>query len=148
MPQDFRMRSTYGAVAGSTLEDWPISYADMEPWYEKAEREIGVSGDVEPDPFKGPRRNPLPMPPLQPRPREYEILKPAALRLGLHPFDTPLLINSVPAGRPLGLHADPVVRRLRVRDERQERHPQHRDPARARDRATPGCGPSARSRKC
>lgn len=96
MPQDFRMRSTYGAVVGSTLEDWPISYDDMEPWYEKAEREIGVSGDVEPDPFKGPRRSPLPMPPLLPRPREYEILKPAALRLGLHPFDTPLLINSVP----------------------------------------------------
>jgi choline dehydrogenase-like flavoprotein len=96
MPQDFRMRSTYGPVAGSTLEDWPISYEDMEPWYEKAEREIGVSGDVGPDPFKGSRRSPLPMPPLQPRPREYEILKPAALRLGLHPFDTPLLINSVP----------------------------------------------------
>ena len=96
MPQDFRMRSTYGAVEGSTLEDWPIGYDDMEPWYEKAEREIGVSGDVGPDPFKGPRRNPLPMPPLDPRPREYEILKPAALRLGLHPFDTPLLINSVP----------------------------------------------------
>ena len=96
MPQDFRMRSTYGRVEGSTLEDWPIGYEDMETWYEKAEREIGVSGDVGPDPFKGPRRNPLPMPPLDPRPREYEILKPAALRLGLHPFDTPLLINSVP----------------------------------------------------
>lgn len=96
MPQDFRMRSSYGAVEGSTLDDWPISYEDLEPWYEKAEREIGVSGDVEPDPFKGPRRSPLPMPPLQPRPREYEILKPAAQRLGLHPFDTPLLINSVP----------------------------------------------------
>jgi choline dehydrogenase-like flavoprotein len=36
------------------------------------------------------------MPPLTPKSREYEILKPAALRLGLHPFDTPLLINSVP----------------------------------------------------
>src|SRR5689334_6635107 len=27
--QDFRMRSTYGPVEGSTLEDWPISYADL-----------------------------------------------------------------------------------------------------------------------
>jgi choline dehydrogenase-like flavoprotein len=96
MAQDFRMRSTYGAVEGSTIEDWPISYDDMEPYYERAEYEIGVSGDVEPNPFKGPRRKPLPMPPLNPRPREYDILKPAALRLGLHPFDTPLLINSVP----------------------------------------------------
>ncbi len=100
MPQDFRMRSTYGAVPGSTLEDWPISYDDLEPYYEKAEYEIGVCGDVEPNPFKGPRRKPLPMPPMAPKSREYEILKPAALRMGLHPFDTPLLINSVPrAGR-------------------------------------------------
>lgn len=96
MPQDFRMRSTYGAVPGSTLEDWPISYDDLEPYYERAEYEIGVSGDVEPDPFKGARRKPLPMPPLTPKPREYGILRAAALRLGLHPFDTPLLINSVP----------------------------------------------------
>jgi choline dehydrogenase-like flavoprotein len=36
------------------------------------------------------------MPPMTPKSLEYEILKPAALRLGLHPFDTPLLINSVP----------------------------------------------------
>ena len=45
MEKDFRMRSTYGAVAGSTLDDWPISYEDLEPYYEKAEWEIGVSGD-------------------------------------------------------------------------------------------------------
>jgi choline dehydrogenase-like flavoprotein len=96
MPQDFRMRTTYGALEGSTLEDWPISYDELEPWYEKAEHEIGVSGDVGPDPFKGPRRRPLPMTPMTPKPIEYEILKPAALRLGLHPFDLPLLINSVP----------------------------------------------------
>jgi choline dehydrogenase-like flavoprotein len=95
MPQDFRMRSVYGGVENSTLEDWPIGYDDLEPYYEKAEYEIGVSGDVEPNPFKGPRKKPLPMPPMSPT-REYEILKPAALRLGLHPFDLPLLINSVP----------------------------------------------------
>ena len=35
------MRSTYGAPAGSSLEDWPISYDDLEPFYEKAEYEIG-----------------------------------------------------------------------------------------------------------
>ena len=39
------MRSTYGAPPGSSLEDWPISYDDLEPFYEKAEYEIGVSGD-------------------------------------------------------------------------------------------------------
>ncbi len=95
MEKDFRMRSTYGTIAGSTLDDWPISYADLEPYYEKAEWEIGVSGDDANNIFRSPRRRPLPMPPLPPN-REYEILKPAAQRLGLHPFDIPMLRNSVP----------------------------------------------------
>jgi choline dehydrogenase-like flavoprotein len=97
LEKDFRMRSVYGAVAGTTLEDWPIGYGDLEPYYEKAEWEIGVSGDWSRDPFHAPRRKPLPMPPLPPN-REYEILRPAAERLGLHPFDIPMLRNSVPYG--------------------------------------------------
>ena len=100
MEKDFRMRTTYGRIAGSTLEDWPISYQDLEPYYEKAEWEIGVSGDDSGNPFRAPRRKALPMPPLPPN-REYEILFPAAKRLGLHPFDIPMLRNSVPYnGRP------------------------------------------------
>ena len=100
LEKDFRLRSTYGAVKGSTLDDWPLSYDDLEPFYEKAEWEIGVSGDDSGNIFKAPRRKPLPMPPLAPT-REYELLRPAALRLGLHPFDIPMLRNSVPYnGRP------------------------------------------------
>ncbi len=95
MPQDFRMRTTYGAPEGSSLEDWPISYDDLEPFYEKAEYEIGISGDYSPTPFKGPRRRPLPMPPLPPN-REFGILEPAARKLGLHPFPLPMARNSVP----------------------------------------------------
>ncbi len=87
--------TTYGAVEGSTLDDWPIEYADLEPYYEKAEWEMGVSGDVSNDPFKSARRKPLPMPPLAPN-REYQLLHPAAKRLGLHPFDIPMLRNTVP----------------------------------------------------
>jgi len=95
MEQDFRMRSTYGTVKGSTLDDWPISYQDLEPYYEKAEWEIGVSGDDAHNKFRAPRKRPVPMPPLPPN-REYTILKPAAERLGLHPFDVTMLRNSVP----------------------------------------------------
>ena len=97
MEQDFRMRSTYGSVEGSTLDDWPISYQDLEPYYEKAEWEIGVSGDDSNNIFRAPRKRPLPMPPLPPN-REYTILKPAAQRLGFHPFGIPMLRNSVPYG--------------------------------------------------
>ena len=95
MAQDFRMKSLYGAPAGSTLEDWPITYDDLEPFYEKAEWEIGVSGDQSGDPFKAPRRRPLPMPPL-PDCQETQLLKPAAQRLGWHPFYIPMLRNTIP----------------------------------------------------
>jgi choline dehydrogenase-like flavoprotein len=33
MPQDFRMRTTYGCPEGSTLDDWPITYDELEPFY-------------------------------------------------------------------------------------------------------------------
>jgi choline dehydrogenase-like flavoprotein len=89
------MRSAYGALAGSTLEDWPLTYQDLEPYYTKAEGEIGVSGDDTNNIFKGLRSRPLPMPPLPPS-REHVILKAAAERLKLHPFDIPMLRNSVP----------------------------------------------------
>ena len=95
LPQDFKMRSTYGVPEGSSLEDWPISYDDLEPFYEKAEYEIGVSGDYSGTPFHGPRKRPLPMPPLPPN-REFQILEPAAKRLGLHPFHIPMARNTVP----------------------------------------------------
>ena len=94
LPQDFKMRSTYGAPQGSSLEDWPISYDDLEPFYEKAEYEIGGSGDYSGTPFHGPRRHDLPMPPLPPT-HEFEILAPAARRLGLHPIHIPMARNSV-----------------------------------------------------
>ncbi|MGD0361653.1 MAG: GMC family oxidoreductase [Bryobacteraceae bacterium] len=95
-PHDFRMASTYGAPQGSTLADWPIAYEDLEPYYERAEWEMGVSGDDSNNPFKGPRRKPLPMPPVSPQGREHEILDKGARRLGLHPFHIPMLRNSVP----------------------------------------------------
>jgi choline dehydrogenase-like flavoprotein len=40
LPNDFRMRTEYGVGV-----DWPIGYADIEPWYCKAEKELGVAGD-------------------------------------------------------------------------------------------------------
>ncbi|HRY50630.1 MAG TPA: GMC family oxidoreductase [Candidatus Paceibacterota bacterium] len=97
MEKDFGMRSTYGAVAGSTLEDWPIRYDDLEPFYEKAEWEIGVAGDMSSNPFSPPRRKPYPMPPF-PLNREGEMLQAAAKKLGFHPVPVPMLRNSVPYG--------------------------------------------------
>ena len=94
MEQDFAMRSTYGTLEGSTLDDWPIRYADLEPFYEKAEYEIGVSGDMTTNPFSPPRRRPYPMPPFAYN-REGRVLEAGAKRLGWHPFPVPMLRNSV-----------------------------------------------------
>ncbi len=49
-PDDFRLRSRYGAVTGANVVDWPIGYDALEPWYALAERLVGVSGTV----FEGP----------------------------------------------------------------------------------------------
>jgi len=100
MQEDFKMKSTYGHVPGSTIEDWPISYEDLEPCYEKAEWEIGVAGDDSKNPFAPPRKKPQPMPPFSHN-KGARLLNDAALRLGLHPFSSPVLRNSVPyGGRP------------------------------------------------
>ena len=41
---EFKVKSTYGDVAGANLLDWPISLAEMEPYYDRAEDKIGVTG--------------------------------------------------------------------------------------------------------
>ena len=61
---DFQERSRWGAVAGASLEDWPITYHDLEPYYTKSEQDIGVSGLGGSNPFDAPRSKPYPLPPL------------------------------------------------------------------------------------
>lgn len=94
-PNDFRMRSLYGVG-----EDWPIGYADLEPYYERAEREWGVAGD--PDFVWGaPRRGPFPQPPIPPSALDLA-LAPALAQLGLTAGLFSHARNSVPFdGRPV-----------------------------------------------
>ncbi|TDF96263.1 GMC family oxidoreductase [Paenibacillus piri] len=97
---DFRMATRYGIPNGSSLSDWPISYDELEPYYERAEWEVGVSGDGDAHPGRGSRRLPYPMPAL-PRTLEAERLAQAAAKLGWDAGPVPLLINSVERdGRP------------------------------------------------
>jgi len=94
MPEDFRLKSIYGAVEGSSLDDWPITYEELEPYYVKAEWEVGVSGD-ETNPFAGPRSKPYPMPAFELN-KEANLFFDTCKRMGLHPFPIPMLRNSVP----------------------------------------------------
>jgi choline dehydrogenase-like flavoprotein len=92
---DFRERSKVGAVAGANLVDWPITYADLEPYYTKVEWEIGVSGLAGASPFDPPRSKPYPMPPL-PVKSGGVIFERAARKLGWNPFPAPMAILSQP----------------------------------------------------
>jgi choline dehydrogenase-like flavoprotein len=92
---DFIERSKIGPIAGTGFMDWPITYADLEPYYTKVEWEIGVSGLAGASPFDPPRSKPYPMPPL-PVKGSGVIFEQAARKLGWHPFPAPMAILSQP----------------------------------------------------
>jgi choline dehydrogenase-like flavoprotein len=95
-PEDFRMGSTYG----EPFVDWPISYDELEPYYDRIEWEMGVCGPDLPRRHDGPRRRGYPMPPL-PANAAQPVLERGARALGIETAPVPLLINSVPRdGRP------------------------------------------------
>ncbi len=84
--------------AECTLADWPLQYHDLEPYYDRLDQLIGISGPAQ-VPFI-PRQQPHPMPPLRPF-RLGEFFTAATEALGLHPYPVPVGINSEPyAGRP------------------------------------------------
>ncbi len=90
---DFKERSMFGTVEGADVQDWPLDYWDLEPYYEKAEYEFGVSGLAGANPFDSPRRKPYPMPPVA-RTASGAISDYAASRLGWHSYPAPLGILS------------------------------------------------------
>src|SRR5579863_4070577 len=92
---DFEERSQYGEVAGAALADWPIKYADLEPYYTKAEYDLGISGLAGANPFEAPRSKPYPLPPM-PVKSSGVLFERAAKRLGLHPYPAPVAILSQP----------------------------------------------------
>ena len=108
-PWDFKVVSEttrrYGAARipkGSTVEDWPFGLEELEPYYDKVEYEVGVSGKAgniggQIDPrgniFEGPRKREYPMPPLRGT-GFSERMSAAAKSLGWHAFPGPAAINS------------------------------------------------------
>jgi choline dehydrogenase-like flavoprotein len=90
---DFKERSLLGPISGTNFADWPISYAELEPYYTKVDWDIGVCGA--PGPFDAPRSRPFPMPPM-PIKSSGVLLERAGKALGLHPQVEPLAILSQP----------------------------------------------------
>jgi choline dehydrogenase-like flavoprotein len=101
---DFRERSVLGEITGTGFADWPISYAELEPYYTKVDWEVGVSGLAGVCPFEPPRTRGYPMPPL-PVKSSGVLFERGAKKLGLHPVPAPMAINSVAYnGRPGCVH--------------------------------------------
>jgi len=88
---DFRERSLLGPISGTTFADWPIDYAELEPYYTRVDWEIGVSG--EPGPNDSFRSKPFPLPPL-PIKSSGVLLEKAAKKLGLTAQQEPHAILS------------------------------------------------------
>ena len=92
---DFEERTRNGTVAGADVQDWPIKYADLEPYYTKVEWEVGVSGMAGANPFDPPRSKPFPLPPLPIKPSGV-LMEVAARKLGWHAAPAPMAILSQP----------------------------------------------------
>ena len=91
------MASLYGVPPDSALADWPLSYDDLAPWYERVEWELGVAGDSERIKVQTARARPYPLPPVPPAAKTYPLQR-GADALGWPTFPVPLAINTVPYG--------------------------------------------------
>jgi choline dehydrogenase-like flavoprotein len=78
---------------------WPLSYADFEPWYTKAEWLYQVRGRHGEDPTEGPYSRQYPWPPVSHEPRIQQISD-ALAQGGYHPFHAPCGILLDEAERP------------------------------------------------
>ncbi len=101
--------------------DWPVSYADLQPYYDRVQNRIGLSGDAKQEIWRPPGE-PYPMPPL-PVFAQGRMISRGFEALDMHVAPTPMAINSIPfkgrgactndgwcdTGCPLGAVANPLV---------------------------------------
>lgn len=93
---DFKLLSTYGAIENSNVVDWPISYDDLETYYDKVEKIVGVSGKITEHKHQENRSSSdFPFPPLA---ENYvsNVLDKASKSLGIEIIPMPRAILSRP----------------------------------------------------
>ena len=119
--EDFESRSRHDEGA-----DWPISYADLQPYYDDVQDEVGISGDAEREIWRPPGA-PYPMPGV-PLFAQGEILARGFERRGMKTAPLPLAVTSTEyrgraaciwdgwcdAGCPIGALANPLTVHLPV----------------------------------
>lgn len=112
-PYDFQIKTMTDERYGKNklgpeylLQDYPLTYDEMEPYYTTFEEAIGVSG--QPSHFGGKRSKPYPMPPLIKTPILAKFEK-AADQVGCHPYMVPAAIASQPYTNPDGIEHNPCM---------------------------------------
>ncbi|WP_315707046.1 MULTISPECIES: GMC family oxidoreductase [unclassified Bradyrhizobium] len=124
LPDDFRIRShmieRYGEKImpeGHQIQDWPMSYDELEPFYDRFEYTLGISGKagnlkgaVQPggNPFEGVRTREYPTPPLK-QGYAQDLFTKAASGMGLHPFPRPSANISTAYTNPYGCSMAPCT---------------------------------------
>jgi gluconate 2-dehydrogenase alpha chain len=109
LPSDFRIRRAlterYGAKSipeDMTIQDWPVSYDELEPHYDRFDKLCGASGKAGNlrgklvgggNPFEGPRSDDYPNRPIKSLGGAL-LFADAAESLGYHPFPAPVAIAS------------------------------------------------------
>ena len=92
-PDDFRLRTEFGVG-----EDWPLAYADLEPYYDELEAFLGVSGPS-PYPWGPARRAGYPLAPL-PANGAAQLMARACATLGIRTSPAPNAALSAPYYQP------------------------------------------------
>ena len=112
-PYDFQIKTMTDERYGKNklgkeyiLQDYPLTYDEMEPYYTAFEMALGVAG--EPGYFGGKRSKPYAMPPLVKTPvlSKFET---AAKQTGCHPYMIPAAIASEPYTTPDGITHNPCM---------------------------------------
>ncbi len=95
-PVDFKLKSTFGPIEDANVVDWPITYDELEPYYDKVEKVVGVSGRVVEHKHKEPRSSKdYPYPPTVSHPIS-KMIDEACDELGITSIPMPRAILSRP----------------------------------------------------
>jgi gluconate 2-dehydrogenase alpha chain len=124
LPSDFVLKThlteRYGAgflPPDMTIQDWGVTYDEIEPYYDRFEYLCGTSGQAGNlkgqileggNPFEGPRSRPYPNRP-QAQPFSYTLFAKAARELGYKPFPQPSGNMSQAYRNPLGVRLGPCT---------------------------------------
>ena len=92
--EDFGVIEHEGGISPA----WPISYDDLEPYYEQAEKIYSVHGQAGEDPTEPPRSSAFPFPPVPHEPYIADLAE-RLRQQGLHPYALPMGIDLRPDGR-------------------------------------------------